>query len=108
MVVPHCTPGGYPSRNTRAQRTGRPPLPLTLNHWSPLSEASRAAIRNGRAGISVLCKKPTIFFSGAEGEGLECSDHAENIINRKIGTFYMEAIPPKIFQLRQKIFFRAR
>ena len=39
---------------------------------------------------------------------MPCSKRSENLINRKIGTFYIEAIPPKFSQLRQKIFFRAR
>ena len=41
-------------------------------------------------------------------KGLECSKRPENIINRKNTFFYIEAIPPKFPQLRQKIFFRAR
>ena len=53
----------------------------------------RAGIRNARPGSVILCQKPTIFYSGARGEGLACSERAENIINRKIGTFYIEAIP---------------
>ena len=36
---------------------------------------------------------------------LRCSDRSENIINRKIGTFYMEAIPRKKIQLRKNTFF---
>ena len=38
------------------------------------------------------------------GEGLECSKRAENIINREITIFYIEAIPPKNCQLRKKYF----
>ena len=38
----------------------------------------------------------------------ECSKRSENIINRKIVKFYIEAISQKFSQLRQKIFFRAR
>ena len=41
-------------------------------------------------------------------EGLECSERAKNIINRKISFFYIEAIPKFFSQLRLKIFFRAR
>ena len=39
---------------------------------------------------------------------LPYSKRSENIINRKIRQFYIEAIPPKKSQLRKKIFFRAR
>ena len=38
-------------------------------------------------------------------EGLERSERAENLINRKIRIFYIEAIPQKISQLRKKNFF---
>ena len=44
----------------------------------------------------------------ASMEGLECPKRAKNVINRKIGTFYIETISQKIYQLRQKIFFRPR
>ena len=38
-------------------------------------------------------------------EGLECSEHAENLINRKIIFFYIEAVPQFFSQLRKKILF---
>ena len=57
----------------------------------------RVGIHNGRTETSVLCKKPTIFYLGARGEGLECSERAESIINRKNIFFYIEAIPQFFF-----------
>ena len=33
---------------------------------------------------------------------MECRKRAENLINRKIGTFYIETVPQKISQLRKK------
>ena len=42
------------------------------------------------------------FYSGTRGERLECSKRCENIINRKIIIFYIEAIPQFFFQLRKK------
>ena len=41
-----------------------------------------------------------------ELEGLECPEGAENIINGKIGNFYIENISTFFSQLRKKIFFR--
>ena len=42
-------------------------------------------------------------------EELEYPEHLENLINRKITIFYIEAIPKKISQLRKKyIFFQPR
>ena len=38
-------------------------------------------------------------------EELECSKHAENIINQKIEIFYMEAIPQIFSQLPQNVYF---
>ena len=38
-------------------------------------------------------------------EELECSKHAENIINQKIEIFYMEAIPHFFSQLPQNVDF---
>ena len=38
-------------------------------------------------------------------EGLECPKRVENIINRKIINFYIEAMPKFFSQLRKKIFF---
>ena len=40
-------------------------------------------------------------------EGLECSERAKNLINRKIGILYFEAIPRKIPQLQENIYFFA-
>ena len=48
------------------------------------------------------------FSTDADLDGLESSEQSENIINRKIGNFYIEAIPKNFPQLQQKIFFRAR
>ena len=53
----------------------------------------------------VMCR----FFRGFFGKQLpkpmkECRDHSENLINRKFGKFYIEAVPPKNFQLRKNIY----
>ena len=82
-------------------------FPACSEHSTVVNDL-RAGIRNARPGSVILCQKPTIFYSGARGEGLECSERAENLINRKIGTFYIETISQNFSQLRQKIFFRAR
>ena len=42
-----------------------------------------------------------------ELEGLECPERAENIINGKIGNFYIENISNFFSQLRKKKFFFA-
>ena len=37
---------------------------------------------------------------------IECSNRPENIINGKIGCFCIDAIPEKISEVQQKIFFQ--
>ena len=44
----------------------------------------------------------------ADMEALECSERSENLINRKIINFYIEAIPPKKLSTPKKYFFEAR
>ena len=48
---------------------------------------------------------PGKYNGRADLEGLECSKHDGNIINRKMGHFYIEAIPKLFSQLRKKIYF---
>jgi hypothetical protein len=58
-----------------------------------------------------FCATKFDFFSPTDLEdldGLECSEQAENIINGKIWFFYIEAVPPKKFQLRKKYFFEVK
>ena len=47
------------------------------------------------------------FSPDADLDGLESSEQVETIINRKIGSFYIEAIPKIFSQLQPEIFFRA-
>ena len=41
----------------------------------------------------------------AQMKGLECLKRSENLINRKMGCFYIEAIPQKISKVRKQILF---
>ena len=51
-------------------------------------------------------EKSRIWWTSAtRTERLECSKRLETIINRKIIIFYIEAIPPKNFQLQKKYIF---
>ena len=54
-----------------------------------------------------LRRKKGIFLIYADLMGLECSKHAENIINRKVTIFYIETVLNFFFQLRKIFFLRS-
>ena len=39
-------------------------------------------------------------------KGLGCSKHFENLINQKIGCFYINTIPPNLSEVQRKMFIR--
>ena len=67
-----------------------PSLPL----WTAV-DAQVVDIFHRAANRPKSWKSRIWWHSGARGEGLECLKRAENIINREITIFYIEAIPPK-------------
>ena len=72
----------------------------------PTQRISETQLHGGRYSAFRGEKRDFLFY--AWESYLPCSKRSENLINRKIGTFYIEAIPQNFSQLRQKIFFRAR
>ena len=85
----------------------RAPVSETLWHVSPdMSSVTPKTMKypNWKKNYTFL----TSAYKMVEKVHLPYSNRSENIINRKILIFYIKAIPQKISQLRQKIFFRAR
>ena len=77
----------------------------------PLNNEAVALACHGQIlGRREIPENMSAFFSArvyADLEGLECSERAGNIINRKIRLFYIEAVSKFFSQLRKKIFFFA-